>query len=463
MPEIKGDEELKEKVLEIILNFKPTEKISKEVADELVKLKSHIKNTLSSLPQEQQEIVELRYLKNLSVDDISQRLGKSKGEVTEILLNGIEAVRKNIGKNETKKIIPVHRESSVVSMPPEASGQKSFLAGFIGMIILIGIFFGTFFFVNKQLSGQLNTISEFIDETGDFLRKNIVNGNIISQVNEVKKNKKTTKPSNPNTITISGSTSLLTLANKWENDFSKKYSKYHLDLISSDSDSGINALIKGKVNIANSSRPVTSLDQRKAAENGLELAEYRVALDALVIVVNKKNPIQEISLDELKKIFNDDVNNWQELSGSGKTILPVVREKGSGTNDFAIGRILEGEYFPSTIVRRNSNVEIIKLVSENEGAISFVNSTNYPWGNENIKYLKVKTYENSLSVSPFEGQRLNEDVMRYGDYPLAHYLYLITLTEAPKQVQDFVDWVLSPRGQKVVQNSGLIPVVSEED
>ena len=58
-------------------------------------------------------------------------------------------------------------------------------------------------------------------------------------------------------------------------------------------------------------------------------------------------------------------------------------------------------------------------------------------------------------------KKLNKDAIRYGDYPLAHYLYLITQADAPKNVQNFILWVLSKEGQKIVAYSGLIPVYNE--
>ena len=205
------------------------------------------------------------------------------------------------------------------------------------------------------------------------------------------------------------------------------------------------------------------MDRKRASEHGLELAENRVALDALIIIVNKKNPVDEISLDALEKIFSNEIKNWKEVSLNSfeKPLTPVIREKGSGTNEFVINRVLQGDSFSSSIISKNLNNELIRYVAEHEGAISFTNSTNYPWKNQDIKYLKVKNYDNSPAVSPFEEQKLNKDAIRYGDYPLAHYLYLITQADAPKNVQNFILWVLSKEGQKIVAYSGLIPVYNE--
>ena len=124
---------------------------------------------------------------------------------------------------------------------------------------------------------------------------------------------------------------------------------------------------------------------------------------------------------------------------------------------------MQGDSFSSSLISNDSNNGLVQFVAEHEGAISFINSINYPWGNKDIKYLKVKNYNDSIAVSPFEEQKLNDSIIRYGDYPLAHYLYLITLVDAPKKVQDFMSWVLSKEGQKIVASSGLLPVLKSEE
>ena len=472
MQEVKPTEELNEKAIELILNFKPNDKYDKVAANEILKLKGEIKKAISLLPKEKLEIVDLRYFRNLTTEKISQLVGKSREKVSEILLSSIEDIKTLIkkGMSEPEQVEKVQSTNFKSSSKTQTNAPVSIkskkppliIAGFVNLLILFLFFGGIYFIGQKFLFSKMPTLIQFFESSNEFVQEKILENKTLEKFIPIKVNNKSSKARNLNTIKISGSTSLLMLSRRWENTFSIEYPNYQISLIPSDSDKGINDLIKGKINIANSSRPITFLEKNKAAELGIELAEYRVALDALVIIVNKKNPIDEISLDDLESIFNGEVKNWQALSNFVKPILPVVREKGSGTNDFAITRILEGDDFPANILRKNSNLEIIKLVSENEGAIGFVNSTNYPWDNSGIKYLKIKNYDNSLSVPPFEGQKLNEKAIRYGDYSLAHYLYLITSTSAPKSIQDFIDWILSPKGQEIVSYSGLIPVFTKE-
>ncbi len=452
----KSYEELKEKSLEVILNFKPSDNFDKAASEEILKLKEEIKKAISTLPDKHKEILELRYFKNLTDEQIAQKIGSSKEEVLKVILSSLDNIKKNIKTNRMKKKEVVTSQTynrNIINQSPETSLKRdsSFLIGFLGTIFFIGFTALSFILLQKFLFPNLSKISEFISQSS-FTVQNSFPENISKD----KKNKVIDE--NTNNIRISGSTSLLILSKRWQNAFNSDYPKYNISLISSDSDSGIKSLINGKTNIANSSRPLTFFDQQRASENSVELAEYRVALDALIIIVNKNNPISEISLDNLTNIFNGKIKNWQILGGKNQVIVPIAREKGSGTNDFVINRILQGEDFSTNTLIKNSNKGIRELISENEGAIGFVNSTNYPWSDINIKYLKVKNFEDSPSVSPFENKKLNENAIRYGDYPLAHYLYLITISDPPEKVQKFVDWILGSKGQAIVRYSGLIPV-----
>ena len=460
-----SDKVLDEKAIELILNFKPTENVGEKTANEILKLKSEIKKVISSLVKDKQEILALRYFQNMPLDKIAQKVGKPQEEVNQILLSGIDEIKENIKRaalelSQVQKIIK-EPDFKISQVPPNANA-RSLWVSIISLIVFVSVFIIVYSFLQKHFSTKTPLLKQLSSISSDFVSEQFVNRKILKQVQNA-------KIGNPNKIIISGSTSVLTLSKQLENSFHLEYPEYKFDLISSDSDKGIHDLIKGDIDIANSSRPVTFTDQKRATNNGLELVENRVALDALIIIVNNKNPIQEISLDDLEAIFSGEVKNWLELNMDmprnvpEKLIVPVVREKGSGTNEFAISRILQGNDFPPSISRKNSIQELISFISDNESAIGFVNSTNYSWENKNIKYLKVKNYENSLSVSPFEGKKLDEHAIRYGDYPLAHYLYLITLTQATKNTQEFIEWVLGDKGQGVVRASGLLPVVNEEE
>ncbi len=430
MPEIDSYEDLNEKSLEIILNFKPDEKFNKQSANELLKLKNDIKKAIALLGKEEQEVIELKYFQNLSADKIAKVLNKSNEEIARILQKSIEIIKSKVksGSLESKvksNVVdftqpkPVQQKLNTTESIGMNRGKESFslLIILFFTTVFVLIFTGSYFFLKKTVFNEMPLLSQIANDTNNFIEEQVKNNQIVSKVIPAKKNNAAIDSNN---INISGSTSLLALSRRWENAFSIEYPQYHLSLFPSDSNKGIKSLIEGKIDIANSSRPVGYSDQKKAAEFGKELVEQRVALDALIIIVNKASPLDELSLEDLEGIFSGEIKNWQSLSGLTKPIIPLIREEGSGTNDFVLNRVLENGRFLSSAIVKKSNQEIFQYIADNEGAIGFINSSNYPWDNEKIKYLKVKNYSNSVSISPYNGKKLNEQAIRYGDYPLAH-------------------------------------------
>lgn len=459
MLDLRSREILDEKTLEIILNFKPNEKLSQSVISELLRLKENIRRIVGELPKEEREILELKYFQNLQLDGIATSLGKPKDEINRILNRGIQKVKDTLRKHKLglveAKSIKEAKNQNLPQIKPEA---VSFLMGFFIVLIFGGIPLGGYFVLQKFVFKEMPTVSQVFSNL-NFLAQEKISSDVtpVQETEKQELSKEALLSRDPYTIKVAGSTSLFALVRRWENSFSSEFPKHHIELVATDSSSGVKALLGRKVDVANSSRPVTYQDEELAASKGLELVEHRVAIDALIIIVNKKNPIEELSLDDLKGIFSGEVKSWD----SHAEIIPVAREQGSGTNDFAIDRILEGSNFPREILTKESNKEIVDFVSSNLGGIGFVNSTNYPVGNSGVKHIKVKNYDNSLSFSPFEGDKLNEQALKYGDYPLTHYLYLITLSNTPKKVDEFINWVLSKKGQGIVKYSGLVTVNGE--
>lgn len=447
---MQSNEELNLKALGIILDFKPNGNIDKPQIDEMYRLKNDVKKAISVLEKDEKEVLELNLLQKLSALDIANKLGKSEEKVKNDISNAAIKVKKIISEKANQ--IP---DENALEEIARKNPIVMFIAFLINIGFLVAIVFCSYFLLQKFVFNNMPTISHFFNQTAYVIKQHTSNNQTFQNIVE---NTKYLSDTDPSRLRISGSTSLLSLSRRWENAFSIDFPKYTVQILSSDSEDGIDKLLKGKIDIANSSRPLTFHDRNLARQNGIELAEYRIAIDALVVVVNKNNNIDSIGLDDLEKIYSGKITNWKDINGFDKPVFLITREEGSGTNEVVKNRILGGETITMSINTIKSNNEILALVSNHEGAISCINSNNFDWGNKNIKYIKVKSYKESLAVSPFIGQKLNEDVISYGDYPLAHYLYLVTYQNPPQKTADFVNWVLSEEGQKVVKYSGLVPV-----
>lgn len=469
--------QLDRNALEVILNFKTKDNLDKNVINEIQKLKETIKKIIGILPKEHQDILEHSFFYNLSTDQIAKKFKISPQDVENIIVDGVTSIKKNItlenleliSKEAFKAAEPEFFNKKSESVNQESSFAKTFLDKSFDnnqspkqtleneiskQNILLSVFM-----VTLNIIFVCSLIIGFYIITQKFFIKQLPEAQTLLFSKDSSKSKiSDTSNDNDTNIKISGSTSLLTLSRRWEDVYAIEHPEYMISIYSTDSDEGINNLIDGKTHIANSSRPLLYSDTQKAEANGIELIENRIAIDALIVIVNNENQVESLSLEDLEKIFTGKISSWKDLSGEDITITPIARERGSGTNNFVRNRILRGVDFSENIKEARSNDELIKFISQDKGAISFINSTNYPWEQDKVRFIKLKNYSNSKSYSPFLGRRLNDEIIRYGDYPLAHYLYLITTSNKSEKTEKYIQWILSKQGQKIVRDIGLVSI-----
>ena len=206
---------------------------------------------------------------------------------------------------------------------------------------------------------------------------------------------------------------------------------------------GIRALINGEIDICTASRNLVPDEAKTLAEYyGSVGLFYLIAKDALSVYVNRYNPVKDLSMDELKNIFECEVTDWSKLGGKHQNIIPVIRNLNSGTYLFFKEHVMTGgEYCDEAVVEATTS-EIIRFVEENENAIGY-GSMGY---NGNIAHAKIN------GIEPSEKNAQNDT------YPLTRYLHFFTTQVPNGLVKKFIDWVLSPQGQNVIKQSGYIPL-----
>ncbi|MCU0412870.1 MAG: substrate-binding domain-containing protein, partial [Ignavibacteriaceae bacterium] len=169
---------------------------------------------------------------------------------------------------------------------------------------------------------------------------------------------------------------------------------------------------------------------------------YLIAKDALCVYINKSNPIKDYSIEQIKNIFECQVINWNELGWEDQEIFPVIRNLNSGTHLYFKEHVLEGaEYCNSAIVKSTTD-DVIEFIEQNTNAIGY----------GSIGYSGNFSYASINGIEPSEKNAQNDT------YPITRYLHFFT-TQIPKgSVKNFVDWVLSPEGQRIVKQAGYIPL-----
>jgi len=220
------------------------------------------------------------------------------------------------------------------------------------------------------------------------------------------------------------------------------------------SGTGIAALINGTTDIAQSSRPIKPEEaERVKAKFGVEVIETPVALDGLAVYVHESNPVEELSLAQLKAIYTGRVTNWKEVGGPDLPIVLYSRENNSGTYVYFKEHVLENADFAPATQTLPGTAAVINAVAKDPKAIGY-GGIAYGRG---IKALKVKKDATAPGIAPTV-----ENVLS-GRYPISRQLYFYTVGKPNNPVaRDFIRWVLSPEGQAVVKDVGYYPLPEEK-
>jgi len=253
-------------------------------------------------------------------------------------------------------------------------------------------------------------------------------------------------------LTIKGSDTMVHLVSSWAEAFMKSSPNAEVAVTGGGSGTGIAALINGTTEICASSRDMKEKEKQQAKEKGVEVKEVVVARDGIAVVVNPKNPIKEIDMQQLAQIFTGATARWNQLGGDEEEILVFSRESSSGTYVFFQEHVLKNKDYTPKAKLMPATSAIIESVSSDRGAIGYVGLGYALAAGDKVKILAVKADANSLAVMPSDQTVIN------GSYPVARPLYLYVGNKASQNAAAFVDFCLSDAGQAIVRESGYVSV-----
>lgn len=254
------------------------------------------------------------------------------------------------------------------------------------------------------------------------------------------------------TISVKGSDTMLALGQGWAAGYMKAKPGKTVTVTGGGSTTGIAALINGICDVAQSSRIMKGSELEKAKQRGFVPKEFPVARDGLAIIVNPKNPINKISMEQLKAIYNGSISNWKAIGGPEQAIVTVGRDSSSGTYGFFQDTVLGiGRPYRSDMQTSPSTNAIAQVVTQDAGAIGYVGVAYAKAFGSKVKILPVS----SGGGAPVEP---TEENVRNGKYPLWRYLFMYTRGNPTGAVKDFIDWVRGPEGQAIVTQVGYYPI-----
>jgi phosphate transport system substrate-binding protein len=257
-------------------------------------------------------------------------------------------------------------------------------------------------------------------------------------------------------ITVKGSDTMVVLGQRWAETYMGGHPEVTIQVTGGGSGTGIAALLNGTTDVANLSRQAKAEELQKAKQQGGELKEIAVAFDGLAVVVNRKNPVQQLTLQQLMGIYTGHFNNWKEVGGDDQKILRYCRESNSGTYVFLKEHVLKDRDYAADCQTLPGTGAVAEAVSRDPNGIGY-GGISYFEKRPQLKVLSVKKDESSEAISPLTAEgKVNTVSIRSQQYPISRNLFVYFAGTPRPEVQGYVDWMLSGEGQKVVEQVGYV-------
>lgn len=241
---------------------------------------------------------------------------------------------------------------------------------------------------------------------------------------------------------------MVILAQNWAQAFMDANPGKVLQVSGGGSGTGVAALINGTADLANASRPIKDKERKQLMKRrGSDAQEFRVALDSLAVYVPAANEIDALSIPQLKKIFRGQTTNWKEVGGENMPIVLYSRENNSGTYAYFKEHVLDNEDFSVAAQTLPGTAAVINAVSRDPGGIGY-GGIAYSQG---VRTVKVAAADGE----PVEPTMKNATS---GTYPLSRFLNIYSVGEPSGIAREYLDFVLSAKGQAVVEGVGYYPL-----
>ncbi len=253
-------------------------------------------------------------------------------------------------------------------------------------------------------------------------------------------------------ITVKGSDTMVHLASTWAEAFMEENPGIEVSVTGGGSGTGIAALLNGTTDICAASRKIKDKETKLATQKGIQAKETIVARDGIAIVVNPSNPVSELSIEQIGKIFTGATPTWDAVGGKSAGIEVLSRESSSGTYVFFQKKVLSKKDYSQKAKLMPATSAIVQSVSSNENAIGYIGLGYAAAAKGKVKVLSVKANSSSPAVIP------SEATVKSGEYEVSRPLQIYTNGEAKGVVKKFIDFCLSARGQEIVKETGYVAI-----
>ena len=245
-------------------------------------------------------------------------------------------------------------------------------------------------------------------------------------------------------IVIKGSTTVLPVAQGTLEAYMKANPGVQISLSGGGSGEGVKALIDKTTDIATSSREIKKEEIALAETKGVKPVAHVVAFDAIIPVVNPKNKITNLSIDQLSQIYQGKITNWKEVGGEDLKIIVISRDSSSGTFESWDHFVMKKAKVTPKAQMLASNGALMTAVAKNRYAIAYLG---IGYVNKSVKPLQVNGITASIQTAMSK------------EYPFSRELYMYTNGEPTGEAAKYIKFVKSAEGQKIVAKEGFVSLV----
>ena len=266
--------------------------------------------------------------------------------------------------------------------------------------------------------------------------------------------RETLEPNEPNGfIQVKGSDTIVNAAQMVSEEFMKQYPHVFVAVTGGGSGVGIASLINKTCDVATASREMKQKEIDTALKHGVNPKEFTVAYDGVAVIVNNDNPVNELTIGDLHKIFTGESTNWKDFNGKDLEIVTLSREVSSGTHMYfkeevvRLGKKDNTDEFSDKTLLLTSSQAIVEEVVANDAAIGYLGM-----GYVSNRTKSLKIAEDNQFYAPDVNNVMQKK------YPLSRPLYFYTNGEPNGVTKLFIDFALGPKGQEQFRQTGFVPI-----
>ena len=242
-------------------------------------------------------------------------------------------------------------------------------------------------------------------------------------------------------LTVAGSDTMVNMAQAWADAFQTANPGVTIAVKGGGSGTGIAALINKTVDFADASREMKPEEISQAGTNGVDPVATKVARDGVAIIVNTANTVDNITLDQLGKIYLGTITNWSQVGGPDKPITLVSRDPSSGTYEFMTSKALKGGKFAASAKLLASTQAVADEVASDPNAIGYIG----------VGYESTK-----VKVIGVDGIKASVSTVKDETYPLWRFLFMYSNGAPAGVAKSYIDWIVGADGHKVVTDQGFV-------